>query len=72
MGVVLTVEEGTTHGGLGSAVLERAAHTGRRARVQLLGLPDTFVRHGDARAQRHSLGLDAAGIATALRVLLSA
>jgi 1-deoxy-D-xylulose-5-phosphate synthase len=72
MGRVLTVEEGTTHGGLGSAVLERAAHTGRRPRVRLLGLPDAFVRHGDARAQRQALGLDAAGIADALRALLSA
>jgi 1-deoxy-D-xylulose-5-phosphate synthase len=70
-GVVVTVEEGTTRGGLGSAVLERAAQTGRRPRVRLLGLPDAFVRHGDARAQRQALGLDAPGIARAVRALLS-
>jgi 1-deoxy-D-xylulose-5-phosphate synthase len=70
-GCVVTVEEGTTRGGLGSAVLEQAARTGRRPRVRLLGLPDAFVRHGDARAQRQALGLDAAGIARALRALLS-
>ncbi|MGO8971673.1 MAG: 1-deoxy-D-xylulose-5-phosphate synthase [Myxococcaceae bacterium] len=71
MGCVVTVEEGTTHGGLGSAVLERAAHTGRHPRVRVLGLPDAFVRQGEARAQRRRLGLDAAGIAAALRALLA-
>ena len=69
-GCVVTVEEGTTRGGLGSAVLELAARTGKRPRFRLLGLPDAFVRHGDARAQRQALGLDAAGIARALRALL--
>jgi 1-deoxy-D-xylulose-5-phosphate synthase len=69
-GRVVTVEEGTTRGGLGSAVLEAAARTGRAARVRLLGLPDAFVRHGDARAQRERLGLDAAGIGRAVRAVL--
>ncbi|HMK72315.1 MAG TPA: transketolase C-terminal domain-containing protein, partial [Myxococcaceae bacterium] len=70
IGRVVTVEEGTVRGGLGSAVLERAAHTGRKLRARLLGLPDAFVRHGDARAQRTALGLDAAGIGRALADLL--
>ncbi len=69
-GRVVTVEEGTTRGGLGSAVLEAAARHGQRPRVRLLGLPDAFVRHGDARAQRQRLGLDAEGIGRALRALL--
>jgi len=71
-GCVVTVEEGTTRGGLGSAVLERAASTGRRPRVRLLGLPDAFVRHGEARTQRQQFGLDANGIVRAVRGLLEA
>jgi 1-deoxy-D-xylulose-5-phosphate synthase len=71
-GRVVTVEEGTTRGGLGSAVLEAAARLQRRARVRLLGLPDSFVRHGEARAQRQTLGLDAEGIGRAVRALLEA
>jgi 1-deoxy-D-xylulose-5-phosphate synthase len=71
-GLVVTVEEGTVHGGLGSAVLERAALMGQRARFRLLGLPDAFVRHGEARAQRQAFGLDASGIASAVRGLLEA
>ena len=69
-GRLVTVEEGTTHGGLGSAVLELLAREDRVCRVRTLGLPDRFVRHGDARAQRASLGLDAAGIHAAASELL--
>ena len=61
-GRVLVVEEGTRRGGLGSAVLETFAEAGVAPRVRLLGLPDVFVRHGDARSQRAQLGLDSAGI----------
>lgn len=68
-GALVTVEEGTTHGGLGSAVLELLAAQGVTARVKLLGLPQDFVRHGDARAQRARLGLDAAGIRAAVEAL---
>ncbi len=69
-GRVGVVEEGTTHGGLGSAVLEVLAARGVRARVKLLGMPDTFVPHGDARVQRAELGLDAAGLRRAALELL--
>ena len=61
-GLVLTAEEGTVRGGLGSAVLELFSEKRLNARVKCLGLPDAFVRHGDARAQRAALGLDAAGL----------
>ena len=67
---VVTVEEGTVHGGLGSAVLELAAARGLTPKLLTLGLPDAFVRHGDARAQRAVLGLDAAGFVRSMRQLL--
>ena len=70
-GQVVTVEEGTTHGGLGSAVLELAASRGVSTRVRVLGLPDAPVPHGDARAQRKALGLSAEGIADAVRELVA-
>lgn len=60
--LLLTVEEGTTHGGLGGAVLEAVSMAARPPRVKLVGLPDRFVRHGEARAQRAELGLDADGL----------
>jgi 1-deoxy-D-xylulose-5-phosphate synthase len=60
--LLLPVEEGTTHGGLGSAVLEAVSMSAHPPRVRLVGLPDQFVRHGEARAQRTELGLDAEGL----------
>lgn len=62
---VVTIEEGTTHGGFGSAINE-ALHG---PRVTMLGLPDAFIRHGEARAQRAALGLDAAGIRATVEAL---
>ena len=69
-GHVVTVEEGTVHGGLGSAVLELLAARGLSVRVKTLGLPDAPVPHGDARTQRRALGLSPEGIAAAVRDLL--
>ncbi|HET6982127.1 MAG TPA: 1-deoxy-D-xylulose-5-phosphate synthase [Myxococcaceae bacterium] len=69
-GHVVTVEEGTVHGGLGSAVLELLAARGLSARVKTLGLPDAPVPHGDARTQRRALGLSPEGIAASVRGLL--
>ncbi|MBN1207390.1 MAG: 1-deoxy-D-xylulose-5-phosphate synthase [Myxococcaceae bacterium] len=71
-GHVVVVEEGTTRGGLGSAVLELYAAHGCSARVRLMGMPDTFVPHGDARVQRAQLGLDSEGMRRAGRELLGA
>ncbi|WP_342374647.1 1-deoxy-D-xylulose-5-phosphate synthase [Myxococcus stipitatus] len=69
-GAVLVAEEGTMRGGLGSAVLELYAERGVSPRVRVLGMPDAFMPHGDARVQRAELGLDAAGMLRAGRALL--
>jgi len=69
---VVTVEENALAGGFGSACLEAFERRGLFAkglRVKRLGLPDAFVTHGDAGAQRAELGIDAAGIAAAAREL---
>jgi 1-deoxy-D-xylulose-5-phosphate synthase len=70
-GAIVTVEEGTTRGGFGGAVLEWLAERGLSPRVRTLGMPaDRFLRHGEARAQRTQLGLDAAGLNRAALELL--
>jgi 1-deoxy-D-xylulose-5-phosphate synthase len=71
-GRILTVEEGTVRGGLGSAVLEFLSEHNLRLPTRCIGLPDRFVRHGDARVQRAELGLDAAGIRRAAQQLVDA
>jgi 1-deoxy-D-xylulose-5-phosphate synthase len=65
---VVTVEDHGLTGGFGAAVLESAAEMGLdTSRVTRLGLPDAWI-HQDSRAgQLAEAGIDAAGIARAIR-----
>ena len=64
---MLTVEEHVTSGGFGSAVGELFAERGARVELELLGVPDEWVDHGAQKLWRHRYGLDAEGIAAAVR-----
>jgi 1-deoxy-D-xylulose-5-phosphate synthase len=63
---LVTVEEGCLPGGAGAAVLETLQSAGLGVPVLTLGLPDTFVEHGDPAKLLAALGLDAAGIEQAV------
>jgi 1-deoxy-D-xylulose-5-phosphate synthase len=65
--VIVTVEENVVAGGAGSAVAEALAADGVAMPVLMLGLPDRFVEHGDSQQLLADCGLDAAGIARAIR-----
>ncbi len=67
--VVVTVEEHAIAGGFGSAVLEALAEAGVERPVRCLGIPDRLVEHGNPDDLRGELGLDAPGIAAAVREL---
>jgi len=70
-GVVLTVEENALMGGFGSAVLELFADEPVSGlRIKRLGIPDRFIEQGTQAELRRMLGLDADGIAAAVRALL--
>ena len=60
--VLVTVEEGCTMGGAGSAVAEALAAASLSKPLLILGLPDKFVDHGDPALLLAQCGLDAAGI----------
>jgi 1-deoxy-D-xylulose-5-phosphate synthase len=67
---VVTVEENSLQTGFGSAVLEAVNEAGIHCGpIRRLGIPDRFVEHGDRGELLADLGLDAAGIAAACRVL---
>lgn len=69
---VITVEDGITSGGLGSAVTEWMADHGKSGQIVRLGLPtDRFVPHGTLAELYEYCGLDAKSIAAAARQLLS-
>ncbi|WP_180683462.1 1-deoxy-D-xylulose-5-phosphate synthase [Tepidicella baoligensis] len=64
---LVTLEEGAVSAGAGAAVLECLQSRGCEKRVLMLGLPDRFIEHGDPAKLLSMLGLDAAGIAAAIR-----
>ncbi|MDE3102799.1 MAG: 1-deoxy-D-xylulose-5-phosphate synthase [Chloroflexota bacterium] len=64
---ILTIEEHAAAGGFGSAVMELLAERGARADVETLAVPDEWVDHGAQKVWRHRFGLDADGIAGAVR-----
>jgi 1-deoxy-D-xylulose-5-phosphate synthase len=69
--LVVTVEENVVMGGAGSAVIEALAADAVAVPVMTLGLPDRFVEHGDSQLLLAECGLDAEGIARAIRERLS-
>lgn len=65
---VVTVEENALAGGFGSAVLEYLQDEGVvGVRVVRLGLPDDFIEHGPRGVLLKEVGLDALGIAGAIK-----
>jgi len=59
---VITIEDGTITGGLGSAVVEFMSDHGYHAQVKRLGIPDRFVDHGSQAELYRECGFDAEGI----------
>ncbi len=59
---LVTIEEGATMGGAGSAVGEALQAAGVLKPLLQLGLPDRFIEHGDPARLLQLQGLDAAGI----------
>ncbi len=60
--LIVTVEENTGVGGVGSAVLEALSDMGRTAPVMRLSVPDCFVTHGAMGILLAEVGLTAEGI----------
>jgi 1-deoxy-D-xylulose-5-phosphate synthase len=59
---VITVEDGTVVGGLGSAVIEFMCDNGYKADVTRLGVPDRFIEHGTQSELYKECGFDADSI----------
>ena len=66
-GRFVTVEEHVVAGGFGSAVGELLAERGARVELEMIGIPDEHVDHGAQKLWRRHYGLDADGIAAAVR-----
>lgn len=62
---IITVEDASIVGGLGSAVIEYMNDNSYKAKVIRLGIPDRFVDHGSQAELYKECGYDADGIFTA-------
>jgi 1-deoxy-D-xylulose-5-phosphate synthase len=67
---IITVEDGTVVGGVGSAILEFMAEHNYRATVKILGIPDRIVEHGSQKELHRECNYDTEAIMEAARVLM--
>ena len=66
---VITIEDGTIIGGLGSAVLEFASDNNYKAKVVRLGIPDNFIEQGTLQELYNECGYHVNGIIKAVKEL---
>jgi len=64
---IITVEDGTIVGGLGSAVLEFQSDHGYLNTIRRLGIPDSFIPHGKQAELHAACGYDVNGIVAAVK-----
>jgi 1-deoxy-D-xylulose-5-phosphate synthase len=69
---IVTLENNSIRGGFGAAVLERASECGliKMPKILTLGLPDSFIEHGDMEHLLALTGLDAASVAQKIKAFI--
>ena len=68
---IITVEDGTVVGGLGSRVSQWMASRPQAPRITMLGIPDEFVHQGTVAQLKAQCGIDAASIFHSIESILS-
>lgn len=63
---IITIENGTILGGLGSAVMEFMAENNYKPSIIRLGLPDQFIEHGSTPQLLHLCNIDKEAVIDAL------
>ena len=64
---IITVEDGTVVGGLGSTVASWMSANGYTPAITMLGIPDTYITHGTPEQLKKICGYDSEGILNAIR-----
>jgi 1-deoxy-D-xylulose-5-phosphate synthase len=67
---IITIEDGTIVGGIGSAILEFMSQHGYNAAVKMLGIPDRIVEHGSQKELHRECHYDAEAIAETAREMM--
>ncbi|MDE6549019.1 MAG: 1-deoxy-D-xylulose-5-phosphate synthase [Muribaculaceae bacterium] len=66
---IVTIEDGVTTGGFGTAVTEWCRDNGFDLNIKSLGAPDSWIAHGTVAQLRHDCGYDSDGIEAAIAKL---
>ena len=64
---IITIEDGTRNGGMGSAVLEWLSDHGYTPTVKRMGMPDEFVEHGTVAELKRICNMDIDSIIAAIK-----
>ncbi len=67
---IITIEDGVTSAGFGSAIIEFATYHNYKSTIHLLGVPDIFPEHGTVEELQDLCGISASKIASFLNNLL--
>ena len=65
--LIVTIEENTRMGGAGSGIAEYLLSIGNNIPIKILGLPDSFLDHGEHQAMLDATGLCSEGIINTVR-----
>jgi 1-deoxy-D-xylulose-5-phosphate synthase len=68
--LIITIEDGTIVGGLGSTVVEFQSDHSYTAKVKRLGIPDQFIGHGKQEELHRDCGYDTEGIIESAKEML--
>jgi len=68
---IITLEDGSIIGGLGSAVLEFMSDNGYSSKIKRLGVPDRWVEHGTQEDLYKECGFDKEGILSTCKEILA-
>lgn len=68
---IVTIEDGTIVGGLGSAVLEWLSANDKHVDVERMGIHDEFIDQGTVKQQQQHCGIDADSIYNRLKQLIT-
>ena len=67
---IITIENGTVSGGLGSAVMEYMMDNGFTPLIKRLGLPDRFIEHGSTPQLLHLCNIDEDAVINTLNSMI--
>ncbi|WP_299676442.1 1-deoxy-D-xylulose-5-phosphate synthase [uncultured Dokdonia sp.] len=62
--IIITLEDGTIKGGLGSSVTDYAFAKAYKGTIKSLGVPDKFITHGTTEELQEEIGISPKGITT--------